>query len=95
MKDTQMEILTGMRSGRARGNGHKLKHRKLLLDRRRKNIVAIFKHWNRLPENITRFSVLKTFKSQLGAALNNLIYRHVLSREVSLDDKRTFPWIHD
>lgn len=74
MRDLQMEIPTGMCNERARSNGHKLKYGRLwLYSRGEKAPVAMFKPWNRLPREATRFPVLKTFKSQLGTALNNLI----------------------
>lgn len=44
MKETQMDILTEVCNGKARGNGHKLKYGKFWLDIRGKNTVAVFKH---------------------------------------------------
>lgn len=38
MKETQMDILTGVCNGKARGNGHKLKYGKFWLDLREKTL---------------------------------------------------------
>lgn len=47
--------------------------REILAWSKGKNTVAVFKHWNILPREVTRFPVRKTFKTQLGTSLNNLI----------------------
>ncbi|KFV84611.1 hypothetical protein N308_02667, partial [Struthio camelus australis] len=51
-------------------NGHKLKHRKFHLNRR-KNFFSmrVTEHWNRLPREAAEFPSLEIFKTRLDTIL--------------------------
>jgi len=58
---------------RTRGNGHKPKHRKFQLTKR-KNVftLRVTEHWNRLPRVVVQ-SPLEIFKTCLNVALHSLL----------------------
>ena len=59
-------------SDRVRGNGHRLKHKRLHLNiRKRFFTVRVTKHWHRLPRDVAESSSLEIFKSRLDTVLGN------------------------
>jgi len=63
-----------MPSDRTRGNGHRLKQRKLQLNRR-KNFFAlrVMEHWNRMLREVVESRSLETFKTRLDKVLCSLL----------------------
>jgi len=58
---------------RARGNGHKLKHRKLLLYMRKNFTLGLTESWHRLPRVSVDFPSLEIFKSCVDEILCSLL----------------------
>ncbi|KFV77923.1 hypothetical protein N308_11534, partial [Struthio camelus australis] len=53
-------------------NGHKLKHRKLRLNMRKKFFAArVTEHWHRLPREVVEPPSLEIFKTRLDVILGN------------------------
>jgi len=61
-------------SDRTRGNGHKLKHRKVQL-KMRKNFftLRVTEHWNWLPKEAVDYPSLEIFKTHLDEVLYSLL----------------------
>ena len=59
-------------SNKARGNGHKLEHRKLHTNTR-KNFISVTEHWNRLPRQVVESPTVEIFRTHLDALLCNLL----------------------
>jgi len=61
-------------SDRTRRNGHKLKHRKFRLNKRKNFFpLRVTEHWNRLPREVVDFPSLEIFKTCLDKVLYSLL----------------------
>jgi len=61
-------------SDRTRGNGHKLKQRKLQLNMRKSFLILrVTEHWNRLPREVVESPSLEILKTRLDEALCSLL----------------------
>jgi len=61
-------------SDRTRGNGHKLKFRKLQLNMRKNFFpLRVTEHWNRLPREVVDSPSLEMFRTRLDGVLCSLL----------------------
>jgi len=80
-------------SDRTRGNGHKLKQRKLQLNMRKNFFpLRVTEPWNRLSRGAGESPSLEIFKTRLDAVLCSLLWVTLLRQGFGLDDpQRSLP----
>ena len=80
-------------SDRTRGNGHKLKQRKLQLNMKKNFFtLRVTEHWNRLPTGAVESPSLEIFQPRLDTVLCSLLWVTLLQQGVGLGDpQRSLP----
>ena len=80
-------------SDRTRGNGHKLKQRKLQLNMRKNFFtLRVTEPWHRLPREVVESPSPEIFKTHLDKVLCSLLWVTLLQQAVGLGDpQRSLP----
>ncbi|KAK4833045.1 hypothetical protein QYF61_027547 [Mycteria americana] len=78
-KEDRARLCSVVPSGRTRGNGHRLKHRRFPLNIRKHFFsVRATKHWHRLPREAVESPSLEIFKSRLDTVLGSQLWAALL-----------------
>ncbi|KAK4806261.1 hypothetical protein QYF61_013405 [Mycteria americana] len=81
-KEDRARLFPVVPSDRTRGNGHRLKHRRILLNIRKHFFfpVRVTQHWHRLPREVVESPSLEIFKSHLDVVLGNWLWMTLLEQ---------------
>ena len=73
-KEDRARFFSVVPSGRTRGNGHRLKHRRFPLNIRKHFFtVRVSEHWHRLPREVVESPSMEICKCHLDTVLGSLL----------------------
>jgi len=92
-QEDRARLIPVVPSDRTRGNGHKLKQRKLQLNRRKNFFpLRVTEPWPRLPREAVESPSLEIFQTRLDEVLHSLLWVTLLGQGVGLGDpQRSLP----
>jgi len=92
-QEDRAKLFSAVPRDRKRGNGHKLKQRKLQLNMRKNFFpLRVTEPWPRLPREVVESPSLEIFKIRLDAVLCSLLWVTLLRQGVGPDDpQRSLP----